>query len=475
MRITAAKIISVVISLIVTFFMFSALVLAILISDCLRIFFNLLKKKHYPTGENQKKKKAVYIFVYFPFYAFTFVCSEIQRLKQAGVEVEIYVLAKGNRRDLHGDYQGLWDNIIEVGGNTSFKKYFSYLYFRLLHPFRVRRLKNKIKDSAVDKGNFFLTPYLSDAFRIARLIQKRGGTNYIHSHFTFRDSTLAYIASELLKIPRGFTSHADCFVPHKYKLLKQQVIDSAVVFTSTKQAKDHILKQCMSEGAEIGDRIGKKIVYKPGGINLEKFVFQNSDRNIRKLISISRFDHKKGIIYLVKACHLLIKKGIEIECTLVGDAPPNKASQDYYKEIINYIDSHKINSFFHFTGSLTQEEYIEHLKQNAILVAPYVTTEKGERDGVPTVLIEAMAVGTGVVATDSGAITELVRHGVNGIVVEQRNEHAIAEAIETLMNDGVLYEKLRVNARAAVEAQRDLKNTEQIFVDHVFQILNETG
>ena len=407
------------------------------------------------------KKTIAYFFVYFPFYPFTFICNEILSLIHNGFQVEIFVLHKGERRELHKDFQILWDKISVIKSGSKLSQLFCYYYFRVFYPHRMRYLKNIFSPPAEQhKIYLFKDPYLLSAFKAAWYLKKRNDIGYLHSHFTGRPSTLLYILSQLLKIPRGFTSHADSFANHKYKLLCEQVKDSEIVFASTHTAKINILKKCGSIDEE-------KIIVKPGGVNLDKFQFQHHIKTRTKLISICRFDPKKGMIYLAKACDLLIQKGLEIQCILVGDAPGTDGGKASYEEVVQYIHDNGLTSHFTLTGALTQEEYIRYMNECAIIVAPYIVTESGERDGVPTILIEAMAMGIVPVATDAGAITELVEHNINGLIVPQKDHASLANQIERLIKDYELFERLRNNARNTIELSRDIRLTEQIFVNKI--------
>jgi glycosyltransferase involved in cell wall biosynthesis len=414
------------------------------------------------------KGKIAYFFCTFPRYPFTFVCNEITALKKHGFDVEILVLQKGDKRELHEDFQNLWEDIRVVKTGGLLRQLACYFYFRLLYPKRVSDLRKKFSIYSVDGGDFFKTPYLLPAFSVAKYIAGRRDIAYLHSHFTYRDSTMTYMVSQLLNMPRGLTSHADSFVEHPYKLLKEQVADSRVVFAGTHQAREHILKISGDAGQTDAE---EKVIYKPTGINLKKFAFLEIIDNGRTLISVCRFEPKKGLIYLVKACHLLIQKGYDIRCVMVGSASTVPAQQAVHREVLNYVQDHGIERFFNLTGSLTQEAYIKYLSQSAIFLAPYIVTDKGERDGVPTSLIEAMAVGLVPVVTDAGAITELVNHQENGLVVAQRDEAALADAVARLINDKELFERLRRNARRRVELECDVEKTEDIVVEQLRKIV----
>ena len=406
--------------------------------------------------------KIGYFFETFPWYPLTFVFSEIRCLIDNGYSVTIFTFRKGDRKELHEEFQDLWDQIdvVPVGGR--WRQIFLYIFFRILYPSRVLSLERKFRIHTQQRIRMRTDRFLLPAFGLAYHLKKRNDIDFLHTHFTGRASTLTYVASQLLSIPRGFTTHADSFVAGKYKLLADQIRDSAVVFSETRQAVKNIHQLYSdTEGFD-----GTKIIYKPTGVSLERFSFSRNLTNGYKLISVSRFDPKKGLIDLVKACGILHRNGKPVHCKIIGDAS-NKKEEQVYREIVDYITREKLGHIVELTGFLPRQEHIRYLQQSSIFIAPSIVTPDGSRDGVPTALIEAMALGLVPVTTSAGAITELVRDGMNGIVVPEKDPEAIAEAIERIAGDDALFENLRHNARKTVERERDENQNELIFVDYL--------
>jgi glycosyltransferase involved in cell wall biosynthesis len=98
-----------------------------------------------------------------------------------------------------------------------------------------------------------------------------------------------------------------------------------------------------------------------------------------------------------------------------------------------------------------------------LFVAPFVVTEAGDKDGIPTAVLEGMATGIAVVASDAGSIPEVVESGRNGIVVPQRQPAAIADAIESLLRDPEGRQRLGSNAAADVRSRFDVRSCEEVF------------
>ena len=108
-------------------------------------------------------------------------------------------------------------------------------------------------------------------------------------------------------------------------------------------------------------------------------------------------------------------------------------------------------------GPLPQNEMKMRVQASAVLAAPCVIGEDGNRDGLPTVLLEAMALGTPCVSTDVTGIPEVVRHEETGLLVAQNDALALANAIERLLADAQLRVRLAREARTLIEGHFDIR------------------
>jgi colanic acid/amylovoran biosynthesis glycosyltransferase len=116
-----------------------------------------------------------------------------------------------------------------------------------------------------------------------------------------------------------------------------------------------------------------------------------------------------------------------------------------------------LNDFVHLLGPQPQFEVRRKLSQASVLAAPCILASDGDRDGLPTVLLEAMAMGTPVVSTDVTGIPEILEDGVTGLAVPQRDSSALALACQKLLEDAALRKKLSLSARALVESRFDIR------------------
>lgn len=146
------------------------------------------------------------------------------------------------------------------------------------------------------------------------------------------------------------------------------------------------------------------------------------------ILFVGRLDKIKGITYLIEAV-----KEIDALLVIVGGGPLESILKAQAAEQGNKIQ---------FLGAKTHEELTKIYASSDIFVAPSITTESGAKEGFGVVILEAMASGLPVVASLSGGIKDIITNGENGILVPERDSHAIADAIRSLLFNEDYYEKI---------------------------------
>jgi glycosyltransferase involved in cell wall biosynthesis len=158
----------------------------------------------------------------------------------------------------------------------------------------------------------------------------------------------------------------------------------------------------------------------------------------------------KGFSDLVDACALLRARGLEFRCTIVGEGPLRDALQDRIARL-------GLASQVQLQSPLPQAEIRRLLGEAACFVLPCVTAGNGDQDGIPNVLMEAMAARVPVVSCATSGVPELVQHEVTGLLAETRDPASLARAIERLLGDPVLARRLVRAGRSRVDAQFDIR------------------
>jgi glycosyltransferase involved in cell wall biosynthesis len=165
---------------------------------------------------------------------------------------------------------------------------------------------------------------------------------------------------------------------------------------------------------------------------------------------VARFDEVKGHTYLVRACRILRDRGIAFECRLIGDGPLLRTIEAQIKQA-------GLHEEIQLLGPCGYQDVIHELSETDVVVLPTAPTEAGNREGMPTVLQEAMACGLPVVASDVGGIPELVDDKRTGLLVPPRNAAALADALQLLRDDPALRLQLGRAGRDKIVREFNLK------------------
>jgi glycosyltransferase involved in cell wall biosynthesis len=251
-------------------------------------------------------------------------------------------------------------------------------------------------------------------------------------------------ASRLCGVPFSFTAHAkDIYVGqlNPGDTLQTKMRRAKFIVTCTR-ANSAYLQEICKNGAPV------YTIYH--GLDTRRFAPSGPEKQHKReqdrplILSVGRFVEKKGFTYLVEACRLLRDRGYDFRCMLIGGVDA------YLNTVEALIKELQLEETVLIRGAVTQEELKQIYEQGTAFVLPCQIVESGDRDGIPNVLVEAMALELPVVSTDVSGIPELIDDGVNGLLVPQRNATALADAIESLLKSPSLCRQLGLAARAKV-------------------------
>jgi glycosyltransferase involved in cell wall biosynthesis len=139
-------------------------------------------------------------------------------------------------------------------------------------------------------------------------------------------------------------------------------------------------------------------------------------------------------------------------CRIIG-------SGEEHANLATQIRDAGLEATVRLEGPRPQAEVIAAMRQAAVLACPCVVGSDGNRDGLPTVLLEAMAVGLPVVSTDVVGIPELVRDGQTGLIAPEGDPEALAAALMRMTDEAGLRHRLSTAARALIEAECDVSRS----------------
>jgi glycosyltransferase involved in cell wall biosynthesis len=215
-----------------------------------------------------------------------------------------------------------------------------------------------------------------------------------------------------------------------------------------------------------------RILVKPNGIDTECFPVMQRIEPVEgapfRLVSVCRIEPKKGLIDLVEAVGLLRQRGLPVEAHLVGTIDEwSQASRDYKRLLDQRISELDLWGKIHLEGRQNADGVRRFLGIAQLFVAPSIETESGDKDGIPTALLESMATGLPAVATTAGSITEVIDHSMDGVLVSQRDPAALANAIERLLRDPDQRSRLGREASEKIRRQYDVADCERLFHQRV--------
>jgi colanic acid/amylovoran biosynthesis glycosyltransferase len=202
---------------------------------------------------------------------------------------------------------------------------------------------------------------------------------------------------------------------------------------------------------ELGSPAERTVVHRMG-VNVGSFNFvpRSPPRSGPvRLLSVARLTEKKGMEYGIRAVAELMRDGMEVRYDIVGAGPDEAA----LRELIRSLG---LEHVVKLVGSLPGQEVLSAMAGAHVLLAPSVTARDGNQEGLPVVLMEALASGLPVVSTRHTGIPELVEHGVTGMLARERDVAGLVEGVRTLLRDPALYTAIAARGRARVARDHDI-------------------
>jgi glycosyltransferase involved in cell wall biosynthesis len=405
----------------------------------------------------------------FPIHSQTFVYQELTHLMQHGFSVRLVYSKIEPRDQLPARYAHLWPLRRSLYLNRPVHVR-DYEHYRRKIGDRVEALIDRLcaasglsREQLVEHGNFL------EAFTFTRMVEAYR-PDYLHSYFFYDRSLMALVAAYLLELPRGVSCYAD-HVLDDYELkvvpLHMELCD--VVIATSARIKRELMEMAPHVDPE-------KILVKPNGIDPTRFPVverREPERGeVFRLVSVCRIEPKKGLLDLVEAVHLLRERGVPVQAHFVGTADEwSTASVQYARRVNERISELDLWGTVHLEGRQDLEGVLRFHHMAHLFVAPFVETDTGDKDGIPTALLEGMAGGLPAVATDAGSITEVVEDGREGLIVPQRQPAALADAIEALLADPDRRAQMGRNAADTVRERFAAEDLERLFHDRVDTLL----
>lgn len=274
-------------------------------------------------------------------------------------------------------------------------------------------------------------------FHLARRFEEEG-IEHIHAPWANGPATAAWIASHLTGIPFSFTARAwDIYPPDG--ALKEKLRDATFIRSETRANIAYL-----SAYSGVSE---DKIYLTYNGVPLKPSIEAPvSMKPPYRLLALGRFVGKKGYDFLLHACRILKESGVDFHLTLAGGGPRMSQLQ-YLAWKLGITDR------VSFPGFIPYDLVPELFSSTDIFLMPSIIHKSGDRDGIPTVLMEALVHRVPVIATDVSGIGELVENHVTGLLIPEKNPEAIADAVKEFIADRDSALRMAANGREKVLKQ----------------------
>ena len=298
-----------------------------------------------------------------------------------------------------------------------------------------------------NKWFYFQIPFflLGEFFALRKRI-KEDNPDIIHAHWIIPQGLVAYLNYKISGTPYVVTSHgADIFgLQGKISLyLKRKVLQNARNITVVSTA-------IKNEALKLDSLLNIGVI--PMGVDSKLFNPNKKDPNLKKkykingpfLLFVGRLTEKKGVKYLIEAMPEVIKHNPKTKLIIIGSGELEQELKDLTKSL-------NLENNIIFTGAIQNSELPKYYATADIFIGPSITTEEGDREGLPVTLMEAMSSGCVVIASDLEGNRDLI-NDQTGLLVKQNNSQELTQSILNIINN-----KKKMNATNYVVNNFDWK------------------
>ena len=424
-------------------------------------------------SENMSQVTVAYVIRSFPRLSQTFILTEILALEAQGAEIRILALLNPNEPLVQPNFQDLRAPVTYLESalpQSSWRRTLLHLSLLMRTPVRyfsaLRCVLREGKEHESGYSNYSAFRCLSLAVMAASLLRKQNepetSIDHLHAHFAHDPTFIASLVHLLTGISYSFTAHARDLYQIGQKSLIRRSAGATHVITCC-GANREFLVSALPE--LMHPRV--RLIYH----GVDSRYFRPPKSRVKNgtgptVITVGRLVAKKGLADLIRACGMVGRER-DFKCLIFGDGPQRA-------ELQTLIETEGLRGRVRLMGSLTQRELVAAYQGADVFALTPFVTEDGDRDGIPNVLMEAMACGLPVLTTDAGGISELVTHGNNGLLLRPRDIHGLATSLQALLEDRELRDRLGAAARETVMTRFDAESC-IAELGSIFRTIGETA
>jgi colanic acid/amylovoran biosynthesis glycosyltransferase len=388
------------------------------------------------------KRHLGYVLKRFPRISETFVAAELIELERQGERLTVFALSRPEEPFTHAFVSELEAPVV-------------YLPRRpLREPGRVARALVRVlrSDSRGWLGAARVSLWPPRVRGLRRLLQatvlceemSKAGIDHAHAHFASTATRLANLAWRMGGPRYSVTAHAKDIYHRDVRVerLRDKLSSASFVATVSPGNRDYL--KALLDG-------GVRLQVVPNAADLRRLDGASDQRREAGLIlSVARLIEKKGLSDLVLASGLLAERGAPHRLVVVGEGPLRAPLE---------ACAASSGAPATFLGALPNEHVLELYQRASVFSLPCVIASTGDRDGLPSSVLEAMTLGVPVVTTAVNGLGELVVHERTGLIVPERDPLALADALGRLLADRDLADRLAVEGRLLVEKSFSLERS----------------
>jgi glycosyltransferase involved in cell wall biosynthesis len=386
-----------------------------------------------------------YIVRSYPRLSQTFVVNEVLALERLGLRIRIFALARPGERTVQeaaAEVRAPTEYLDRPGGGRR-AAVSDHLHVAARAPRRyVAALAYVLRRHDLDSGYVASSRFacFARAVDLARRLASRDGTaatvRHVHAHFAHDPTLVALLVRRLTGMPFTFTAHARDLYHVPPRALAERVAAANAVVTCCDANVEYLRERAAGDG---------KLRLIHHGVDIRRF--QPRDDGAARcgpplVVSIGRLIEKKGFDDLIAACRRVKDAGLDFRCAIYGDGPLRNRLG---RRITDLGLAREVT----LAGERTQRQLASALRAaDVFCLTPCVTAD--DRDGIPNVLLEAMASGLPVVSTAVAGVPEAVAHGHTGLLARPHDVEEIARHLGALLADERRRAELGARARAEV-------------------------
>ncbi|MFN2354130.1 MAG: glycosyltransferase family 4 protein [Desulfopila sp.] len=380
--------------------------------------------------ETPSKPALAYVLKGYPRISETFISNEILQLEKLGFSITIFAMRKPRENFHHASVEQIQAPVFYL------PTYFFKNFFRLLSPnlrlcftsprryFKavvtaIKRFR-RTRKSATFK-HLFQAGYMVDTLQ-----HTNAKIDQLHGHFAHSPTSVTMFASLLSTLPFSFTAHAKDIYTSNKEQLREKIAKAAFVVTCTQYNADYL------RGIAGRETTPLHCIYH--GIDTSLFTSGGARVHCSppySLLTVARLTEKKGLPTIYQALAQLDRQGVDFQHNLIGDGDDREA-------IIALIEELGLGNKCRWLGTKNHEEVLDHFRRSDLFVLGCRIAQSGDRDGIPNVLVESLAMGIPALSTSVSAIPELVIDGRTGRTVPPEDSGAMAQAIMEMLSDPAL-------------------------------------